>query len=76
MSDQVVVRQGPQIGFAGMLALLFIGLKLGGVINWSWLWVLSPLWIPLAIVMAIFGFIGLGLGITALVALIADKLKK
>lgn len=37
------------IGFAGALTLLFIGLKLGGVINWSWLWVLSPLWISFAI---------------------------
>ena len=33
------------IGFAGMLTILFIGLKLGGVITWSWWWVLSPLWI-------------------------------
>lgn len=31
--------------FPVLLALLFIGLKLGGVIAWSWLWVLSPLWI-------------------------------
>lgn len=23
----------------------FIGLKLGEVVSWSWLWVLSPLWI-------------------------------
>ncbi len=37
------------IGLAGALGLLFIGLKLGGVIAWSWLWVLSPFWIPLAI---------------------------
>lgn len=37
------------IGFTGLLAVLFIGLKLGGVIAWSWLWVLSPLWIPLLI---------------------------
>lgn len=33
------------IGFAGALTLLFIGLKLGHVIAWSWWWVLSPLWI-------------------------------
>lgn len=33
------------IGFVGLLTILFIGLKLGGVISWSWLWVLSPLWI-------------------------------
>jgi hypothetical protein len=36
------------IEFGGALALLFIGLKLGGVITWSWLWVLCPLWMPLA----------------------------
>jgi len=34
-----------QIGFIGLLTLLFIGLKLIGYIAWSWVWVLSPLWI-------------------------------
>lgn len=33
------------IGFIGALTILFIGLKLGHVITWSWLWVLSPLFI-------------------------------
>lgn len=33
------------IGFVGALTILFIALKLLNVINWSWLWVLSPLWI-------------------------------
>ena len=28
------------------LGLIFIVLKLLGVITWSWLWVLSPFWIP------------------------------
>lgn len=37
------------IGFAGLLTVLFIGLKLTGYIDWSWWWVLSPLWIPLAV---------------------------
>ena len=32
------------IGFAGLLTILFIGLKLTGYINWSWWWVLCPLW--------------------------------
>jgi hypothetical protein len=32
------------IGFMGLLAILFIGLKLGGVITWSWWWVTIPLW--------------------------------
>lgn len=33
------------IGFTGLLTIVFIVLKLVGIINWSWLWVLSPLWI-------------------------------
>lgn len=37
------------IGFCGMLAILFVGLKLTGYINWSWWLVLLPLywWIPI-----------------------------
>lgn len=42
------------IGFTGLLTVLFVGLKLTNVIAWSWLWVLSPLWIPLLLLMAIF----------------------
>lgn len=41
------------IGFCGLLAVTFIVLKLTGVINWSWLWVLAPIWIPTAITLAI-----------------------
>ena len=33
------------ITFVGLLTILFIGLKLTGYIDWSWLWVLSPMWI-------------------------------
>ena len=33
------------IGFAGLLTVAFIVLKLVGVINWSWIWGLSPIWI-------------------------------
>lgn len=40
------------IGLGALLGVLFIGLKLGKVIDWSWLWVLSPFWIPLALVVA------------------------
>lgn len=42
------------IGFVGMLTILFIGLKLADLIQWSWWWVLSPLWISAAI--AVFAF--------------------
>ena len=37
------------IGFAGLLTVLFIGLKLTGYITWSWVWVLSPIWISFGI---------------------------
>lgn len=35
--------------FSTLLLVAFIVLKLCHVIEWSWLWVLSPLWIPLAL---------------------------
>ena len=41
------------IGFCGLLTIAFIILKLTGVISWSWLWVLAPIWIPAAIVLAV-----------------------
>jgi hypothetical protein len=40
------------VGFTTLLALLFIGLKLTGYIAWSWVWVLSPIWIVFALVFA------------------------
>jgi len=52
------------IGVVGLLIvglfLLFIGLKLGNVIDWSWWWVFAPLWVPFAIanlmVLGVFAF--------------------
>ena len=38
-----------QIGLAGLLTIIFVLAKLGGFIAWSWLWVLSPVWIGAAI---------------------------
>ncbi len=43
------------IGFCGLLAVLFIGLKLTGFITWSWWWVLAPVWIPAVIVLLVLG---------------------
>lgn len=41
------------IGFVGLLTIVFIVLKLTGFISWSWLWVLSPIWITTAVVLLI-----------------------
>lgn len=37
------------ISFCELLTVAFIALKFGGIISWSWLWVLAPLWIPWAV---------------------------
>lgn len=37
------------ISFCGTLTLIFVVLKLVGVIKWSWLWVLVPMWAPTAL---------------------------
>ena len=44
---------GGGIGIAGLLGVLFIGLKLTEVITWSWWWVLSPFWTPTVMVLAL-----------------------
>lgn len=41
------------LSFYGLLTIAFIVLKLTGVIDWSWLWVLAPAWIPAAIAIAV-----------------------
>lgn len=50
MSNNTTTSNGTGVGFCGLLAVLFIGLKLTGYIAWSWAWVLAPLWIPLVII--------------------------
>ena len=47
--NPVVKVRATGVGFPGLLALLFIGLRLAGVIDWHWGWILSPIWIPLAL---------------------------
>ncbi len=72
MQDNKTTQIGP--GFLGLLALIFITLKLTGVVAWSWLWVLAPLWIPLAIVLVVLIVLGLiGLGYIAFSAMKSAK---
>ena len=52
MSDKNSSKGGG-IGFVGMLTILFIGLKLTGYIDWSWLWVVSPIWITFLVVLVL-----------------------
>lgn len=45
------MKNSTGITFPGLLAVVFITLKLIGKIDWSWWWVLSPLWITFVFVM-------------------------
>lgn len=40
---------GGGVGIAGLLGVAFVVLKLTETIDWPWIWVLSPFWIPLAL---------------------------
>ncbi len=55
------------LSFTGALTILFVGLKLGNVIDWSWWWVLSPLWLPVVIVLTLLVVILLVLGLLSLI---------
>ena len=45
------------ISFCGLLTIVFIVLKLCGVISWSWVWVLSPLWISFSLAVIIIAIV-------------------
>ncbi len=47
--NQASAEKHKGIGFIGTLLIVFIVLKVIGVITCSWLWVFSPLWISLAL---------------------------
>jgi len=60
MSDNSSKKSG--LGIGTILFLIFLTLKLGGwgvVATWSWWWVFSPLWIPIAIILLIIIFAGI-----------------
>jgi len=50
------------IGFVGLLTIAFIVLKLIGIIKWSWLWVLSPIWISILLIILVISIIALKSG--------------
>jgi len=63
MANETTTAATNSFPFLSILTLIFITLKLTGYIAWSWWWVLSPLWIPFAIV--------LGIGIIVLLGIAA-----
>ena len=74
MSTKIIYRGASP---AWLLTILFIGLKLSGHIDWSWIWVVAPLWIFPAVVIGgllIFGAVTLIIGgIAALGIALGDR---
>ena len=63
MKDKNVRNSG--MGFISVLTSIFVVLKLTNNISWSWIWVLSPIWISIILIILIFGII-----------LVAGRIKK
>lgn len=63
--SKVNVQVGP--GLPGLLTVLFVALKLTGHIAWSWLWVLSPIWLPIVVIL---GFLLLALFVQVVMAML------
>lgn len=57
MSDTKTSSGG--VGFAGLLTIAFIALKLCKVIDWSWWWVISPILISVGLCLLLLGGIGI-----------------
>lgn len=66
MSNEKIVYQGP--GICTLLGIAFLVLKLCNVITWPWIWVLSPFWIPIALILAILIVAGLVIGVLSILA--------
>ena len=64
--DKVNTSSSGGIGLSGLLTVLFVALKLIGKIDWSWWWVLSPVWISIGLMIIV-------LVLALLIAVAADR---
>lgn len=55
MSKSTKVELNTGTLFLEMMFLMFLGLKISGLINWSWWWVFAPVWIPFIFGALVFG---------------------
>lgn len=64
------------IGLGGALLIVFVTLKLCNVIDWSWYWVLSPIWIPLSILLGVLLLVCLVFAIGTVIDMVAGRKKR
>lgn len=60
----------------GIVTLLLVILKLTGNIHWSWIWVLSPIWIPTLLFIFIMFFFLIMPVVVATISLLIESLRK
>ena len=58
MSGRTLIALGMTSSYS-LATILLVALRLAGIIEWSWLWVFAPLWLPLAILALTFGVLAL-----------------
>ena len=77
MSDRISIKESKSIiSLSTGVFLVFLFLKLaeiGQVTTWSWWWITSPLWIPLAIVVIIMIVVVIAAIILDIIAIVLDK---
>lgn len=76
MSEEKTTVKSSGIGFLGLLTILFIGLRLTGFIDWAWYWLIAPLWMPVALVLAIVIVGALVIGLIKIVGATVEKLSR
>ena len=64
MDNNKVVTRSP---ICMILFIVFLVLKLTNVINWSWWWITSPLWIPVSIALVVLLISSVVIGIVSLI---------
>ena len=71
--ETVVKSSSSGVGILSLLGLLFIGLKLGGVIDWSWWWILFPFWGQVALAIGVLICLAICVGIAKILTSRWDK---
>lgn len=57
MSNKTVVKTSQSFPLFTILFLIFMTLKLCGVIAWSWWWITAPIWAPILFVLLVLALI-------------------
>jgi len=76
MKTTKTVKVSFPIGIFPIVGVMFVFLKLVGVIDWSWLLVLSPFWIPIQFVVAFFTFVVILAGVNYILVCLDNFLER